>query len=143
MTKNLNISLLQQKVADIKQSLVVLREYTNQEKQQFLKNAEAVRSARYAFIVLIEAATNIANHFCAKIVHEAPQSYAESFMLLANNRLIPEDLAKRLAKMTGFRNLLVHGYGRVDDQIMFNIMQQELDNLDHFLIEVANLINQG
>lgn len=32
----------------------------------FLSNLEAIRAARYTFIVLIEAATNIANHLCAR-----------------------------------------------------------------------------
>ncbi len=136
----INLSRLSQKVADIKQSLSVLREYTRQDEVIFLSNPEALRSARYAFIVLIEAAINIANHLCARLLHEAPQSYADCFLLLGKHELLPADLSERLGKMTGFRNLLVHGYGKVDDKVMLKIMKYDLGDLDLFLTEVAKLV---
>jgi uncharacterized protein YutE (UPF0331/DUF86 family) len=141
--EKINLPRLNQKVADIKQSLVILRDYARQDETNFLQNPEAIRSARYAFIVLIEAATNIANHFCAKFLHEAPQSYADGFLLLAKQGLLLNDLAKRLSKMTGFRNLLVHGYGKVDDRRMLQIMKQDLSDLELFLNEVAKLVGNG
>jgi uncharacterized protein YutE (UPF0331/DUF86 family) len=143
-SERINLSRLSQKVADIKQSLAVLQEYTKQGETTFLNNSEAVRSARYAFIVLIEAATNIANHLCARLLHEAPQSYADCFLLLGKHDLLPAELSERLGKMTGFRNLLVHGYSKVDDKVMLKIMKYDLRDLDLFLTEVAKLVrNDG
>lgn len=142
MNKNLNTSRLNLKVSDIKQSLSVLREYAGRDQSIFLSNPEAVRSARYAFIVMIEAASSIANHLCARLLNEAPQSYADSFFRLGAAGYIQKDLAERLAKMTAFRNLLVHGYGKVDDQVMFEIMQEDLHDLDLLLTAIRQLINQ-
>ncbi|MDN5362503.1 MAG: hypothetical protein PWP70_1550 [Moorella sp. (in: firmicutes)] len=75
--RDLNIARLSQKVADIKEALAVLRDYAVRDDGAFLNNAEAIRSAKYAFIILIEAATNIANHLCARLLNLAPTSYAE------------------------------------------------------------------
>ncbi len=136
----INLPRLNQKVADIKQSLAVLYKYAAQDESIFLQNPEAIRSARYAFIVLVEASTNIANHFCATLLNEAPQSYADGFLLLGKQGLLPEDLAERLGKMTGFRNLLVHGYGKVDDRRMLQIMKHDLSDLDLFLTQVSKLV---
>lgn len=142
MNKNINITRLNQKISDIKQSLAVLREYAGREQNIFLSNPEAVRSARYAFIVMIEAAPSIANHLCAKLLNEAPQSYADSFLLLGTSGFLEQDLAERLAKMTAFRNLLVHGYGKVDDELMFKIMLNDLYDLDLLLSGIRRLLNQ-
>ena len=141
--KKLNIARLNQKVGDIKQALAILRGYISQDEKEFLNNHEAVRSARYSFIVLIEAATNIANHLCAKYLHEAPESYADAFLQLGNHGILPNGLAERLGKMTGFRNLLVHGYGKVDDRIMLQIMKNDLPDLDLYLAEIKNLVRNG
>jgi uncharacterized protein YutE (UPF0331/DUF86 family) len=141
--EKINLPRLSQKIADIKQSLVILRAYSTKEPDKFLNNPEAVRSARYTFIVLVEAATNIANHLCVKYLHEAPQSNAEGFLLLGKHGHLPNGLAERLGKMTGFRNLLVHGYGNVDDHRMFLIMQNDLSDLDLFLAEIAKLVGNG
>ncbi|QGP91046.1 hypothetical protein MGLY_03700 [Neomoorella glycerini] len=140
--RDLNIARLSQKVADIKDALAVLRDYAARNDEDFLNNAEAIRSAKYAFIILIEAATNIANHLCARLLNLAPTSYAESFLLLGENKLIDDALAKRLGKMTGFRNLLVHGYGKIDNKKMLKTMREDLGDLDAFLASLQNIIQR-
>jgi uncharacterized protein YutE (UPF0331/DUF86 family) len=140
---NLNLSRIRDKVSDIKESLSVLQDYAKQDDEKFLGNKEAIRSARYAFIVLIEAATNIANHLCARMLNKAPTSYADSFFLLADNNILESTLAKRLGKMTGFRNLLVHGYGEVDNRVMLGIMRKDLHDLVLYLKEIAQLVEKS
>jgi uncharacterized protein YutE (UPF0331/DUF86 family) len=141
-SKNLNIARLSEKVADIRQSLAVLQEYAGREEGVFLNNPEAVRSARYAFIVMIEAALSISNHLCARLLREAPQSYAESFLRLGDSGYLQEDLAGRLARMAAFRNLLVHGYGKVDDRLMLKIMREDLRDLELFLTAIHQAVDR-
>jgi len=137
---NLNLSRISDKVSDIKQSMRVLQNYAEQDDEKFLNNQEAIRSARYAFIVLIEAATNIANHLCARVLGKAPASYADSFLLLGENAIIERDLAKRLGKMTGFRNLLIHGYGEVDDRRMLSIIREDIQDMALYMEEICQLL---
>ncbi|CEO88342.1 MAG TPA: DUF86 domain-containing protein [Syntrophaceticus sp.] len=86
----LNITRLINKIEDIKGSLDVLERYAQQDDNTFLSNEEAICSAWYSFIVLIEAATNIAAHICARILNKAPNTYAESFLLLSEKMLIEQ-----------------------------------------------------
>ena len=58
-----------------------------------------------------------------------PKESKESFRLLAANRIIPDDLAKRLEGMIGFRNVLVHEYQRMDIQLMVDVIENRLDDL--------------
>ena len=138
--KKLNLSRIREKVADVKENLQVLREYSSQNSTTFCSNKEAVRSARYAFIVMIEASSNIASHLCARILNKSPDSYAECFLILGVNDLIDKDLSLRLGKMAGFRNLLVHGYSEIDDDKMFAIMKNELEDIDSWLEFVQDIL---
>ncbi len=58
-----------------------------------------------------------------------PKESKESFRLLAVNGLIPQDLAKRLEGMVGFRNVLVHEYERLDVELMVEVIEKRLDDL--------------
>jgi uncharacterized protein YutE (UPF0331/DUF86 family) len=138
--KKLNLSRIREKVADVRENLQVLREYSSQNSTTFCSNKEAVRSARYAFIVTIEASSNIASHLSARILNKSPDSYAECFLILGENDLIDKDLSIRLAKMAGFRNLLVHGYSEIDDNKMFSIMKNDLDDIDRWLEFVQEIL---
>ncbi|MGB9847564.1 MAG: type VII toxin-antitoxin system HepT family RNase toxin [Desulfotomaculales bacterium] len=95
---------------------------------------------RYSFIVLAEAATNIATHLCARLLKKAPSTYAESFAILADQKLIDPSLAARLGKMMGFCNLLIHGYGKIDDKKMLQIMRGDLKDVEQYLSEVERLV---
>ena len=44
----------------------------------------------------------------------SPATYGDAFRALAEAGVVPADLGDRLAHAAGFRNLLVHGYGRLD-----------------------------
>ncbi|MDK2931225.1 MAG: hypothetical protein PWR07_1356 [Bacillota bacterium] len=139
---DLNIARIRQKVADIQEALAVLRAYAGREDQAFLLDAEAIRAARYAFIVLVEAASNVANHLCARLLGKAPVSYSDSFLTLGDNGIIDVGLAERLAKMAGFRNLLVHRYGDVKDERMLEIMRNDLGDVDKYLRAIRDVISK-
>jgi len=139
----LNLPRLSEKITDIRESIQILQQYGEQDDQVFLSNQEAIRSARYAFIVLIEAATNISAHFCARLLAKAPANYAESFLLLGERGLIEQNLAKRLGKMAGFRNLLVHGYGEIDNYRMLCIMRKDLKDVELYLHAINELMQKA
>lgn len=140
---NLNISRIYQKLSDMKEAVQILRQYGTQEDGIFLDNPEAVRSARYTFIVLVEAATNIASHICARLLARAPVNYAESFLLLGEHKIMEANLAKRLSMMAGFRNLLVHGYGEIDDSRMLKIIREDLGDVGLYLAAIGELLSKA
>lgn len=139
---DLNIARIRQKVADIQEALAVLRAYAGREDQAFLLDADAIRAASSAFIVLVEAASNVANHLCARLLGKAPVSYSDSFLTLGDNGIIDVGLAERLAKMAGFRNLLVHRYGDVKDERMLEIMRNDLGDVDKYLRAIRDVISK-
>ena len=51
---------------------------------------------------------DIANHLTATSSSRRPETCRESFAILSDEGLIPEDLATRLLDPAGFRDLLVH-----------------------------------
>ena len=141
--KKLNIERIREKVADIKENLQVLRDYSKQDREEFIANKEAVRSAKYAFIVMIGASSNIANHLCARLINTSPDSYAECFLLLGKHELISNKLAVTLSKMAGFRNILVHGYTEIDDSKIYDFLQTSLADLDLYLEELSRLLEKS
>lgn len=136
---DLNLARINARIADIRASLRTLCEYANQPDEEFLGNPEAVGASKYAFIVMIEAAVSIATHVCARLLGKAPSSQRESFELLGDSGILPGALASELAKMAGFRNILVHGYAEVDDLSVLQIMRERLRDVEEFLTAVRSL----
>lgn len=61
-----------------------------------------------------------------------PRESRDSLRLLAGHHIIPADLADKLCRMIGFRNILVHEYQQVDVQLMVRVIEHHLDDLVEF-----------
>ncbi len=138
-TPDVNWSLLRDKISDINDALEILSKYARRETAELLDDEEALRSAKYTFVVLAEAATNIATHICIEALDEAPASYADSFLILAENDLLDPHVCEKMAQLAGFRNLLVHRYAQVNDKHMLEMMREDLPSVEEFIACLANL----
>ena len=120
-----------------------LRELGQLAEAEFLADYRNTESAKYLLIVAIEAAIDLCNHIVARQGGRAPQDYADCFAILADLKVIKSDLAKRLKHMACFRNLLVHLYWKVDNQRVYQIIQDNLGDLDTFRQQVSTWVRTG
>lgn len=58
------------------------------------------------------------------------------FVVLAENGIISENSLKFLLPMAGTGNVLVYGYDKVDDTIIFGILKKHLGDFKRFLSEI-------
>ncbi len=64
----------------------------------------------------------------------------DSFVLLAKNNIISNELSQKLIKMVGFRNIAVHAYDSLEVSILESILNNHLQDFENFYIEVLKNI---
>jgi uncharacterized protein YutE (UPF0331/DUF86 family) len=79
-----------------------------------------------------QAAIDLASHVIATERYGLPDSVAATFSLLESQGLIEPDLASRLRKMVGFRNIAVHDYQTIDPRIVEAIAGGPIEDLRRF-----------
>jgi uncharacterized protein YutE (UPF0331/DUF86 family) len=101
--------------------------------------ANDVRERRFVEHTLqlaIQAALDVASHIVSDERLGEPRTNRELFERLAANGWIETRLAERLRDMAGFRNVLVHGYARVDVGVVRDVVERRLGDLDLFVTAV-------
>jgi uncharacterized protein YutE (UPF0331/DUF86 family) len=101
-----------------------------------------VGAAKYYLHVAIESCIDVANHLIARLRLRPPESYADSFAVLAENHIIKQDFATTAQRMVKMRNRLVHLYWEVDEDIVYDVLQNNLDDFRAFQQQIANFITQ-
>jgi uncharacterized protein YutE (UPF0331/DUF86 family) len=86
----------------------------------------------HALLVSIQASIDIANHLVAASSSRRPETYRESFAILCDEGLIPEDLSVQLSDLAGFRNVLVHLYCRLDLDEVYGVLQDDLPVVNRY-----------
>lgn len=120
-------------ISELKKSQNLLKELTTLAEDAFLSDPHKVSSAKYNFIVAIESIIDISNHLISKNSFRVPEDYGDTFIVLAENNILPKDFANLLVKMARFRNRLVHLYWNIDANILFEIMQNNIKDFEIFL----------
>jgi uncharacterized protein YutE (UPF0331/DUF86 family) len=87
----------------------------------------------------LQACIDIAAHLLAERNVPAPQDYAGLFPALAEAGVLESGLARRLASAARQRNLLVHLYLDVDDELVWRSLGR-LDDLRDFAAAVSRLL---
>lgn len=79
-----------------------------------------------------EAAIDLAMHFVRRERLGVPQETRDAFRLLQEGGILPAELAERLMRMVGFRNVAIHDYRRLDLDIVKSIVTSRLDDFFAF-----------
>jgi uncharacterized protein YutE (UPF0331/DUF86 family) len=99
-------------------------------------------AVKYLFVTAIEACVDVAQHIAASEGFRPPSSNSDAIRILGENAVITDPTADRVARSVGFRNILVHQYREVDDQIVVGAID-ELDDLRAFVAEVSSWLLAG
>lgn len=130
--------LVTKKLALIETSVAEIRALTNFESIQ--SDVRELRFAAYTLHIAIQAALDIAAHIVSDNRLGEPQTNRELFELLERYGWISRDLLSPLRNMVGFRNIVVHGYEKLNGGIVEEIVRVHLDDLLAF---VAAIRKQG
>ena len=72
---------------------------------------------------------DIGSHILSRIPGARPSSYKDIPRLLERHKILPNEYASnQLTKMAGYRNRMVHFYGEITEQEIYNIIQEELQD---------------
>ena len=58
------------------------------------------------------------------------------FYLLEENRYLDTDITEIMVKAVGFRNLIVHEYGKIDLTRVFDVAQKDIKDLHDYIVAI-------
>jgi len=88
----------------------------------------------------VQLCVDVAAHLIAGRNIAAPGTMGETFDALAQAAIINDELAIRLKRTVGFRNIAVHNYEAIDWQIVYAICQQHLIDFKEYAKAVTDAL---
>ena len=70
-----------------------------------------------------------------------PTTMHESFYILEEEEIINADMARKLAVMVGFRNVIAHDYDEINYDIVYDVLHNKLSDIRGFQDLVKKLLN--
>ncbi|MDO6354787.1 MULTISPECIES: type VII toxin-antitoxin system HepT family RNase toxin [unclassified Caloramator] len=137
MILNIDYDKVRNKLLFIQENLKKLEELRNFTKEEFLNDFRNVDSAKYLLQTSIEAMLDIANHIIARNRWGKVESNRDSFEILYQNRIIDKNDIETYFLMAKFRNRIVHMYIEVDNETIYNVLQNNLKDIKRFVDTIS------
>ena len=127
--------LVRRKLAELAEYVGQVSEYRGLTVERYRADWKTQRIVERTLQMAIEACVDIGSHVISDRGLRAPATYAETFEILVEAGLLTADLGRVMVEMTGFRNVLVHEYTRVDAQVVVRILGERLRDFSRFEAE--------
>ena len=101
-----------------------------------------LRGVKYTFVTAIEACLDVAQHICSTEGWGPPTDNGDAVRLLGDHGACTPELARSIRQAVGFRNILVHEYVRVNDDIVIDRLKDLVD-LEDFVSQVAAFVTKA
>lgn len=86
-----------------------------------------------------EMATDVAMYIVSTRKLGIPQTKKEAFEKLNENGLISDDMCSKMKGMIGFRNIAIHEYKEIDEEILKDVIENHLVDIKEFVRGMINL----
>ena len=125
--------LILAKASSVKRHLKRVIEKRNIDLQTFLKDIDCQESILFNLQMAIQNCIDVAAHIISEEGFGVAGSTNEMFYLLEENGYLDTDLTEKMVKAVGFRNLIVHEYGKVELKQVFEVAQNNIEDLNEYL----------
>lgn len=128
-----DVDLVMAKSGAVKKYLSRIKEKRQVDLNAFLADLDRQEIIVFNFQMALQNCIDMASHIISDRGLGMPGSTNELFYILEENGYIDHALTEKMVKAVGFRNLIVHEYGKVEIERVFDFAQNDVEDLHKFI----------
>jgi len=125
--------LILAKAGSVKSHLNRVLEKRNVDLDNFIKDIDRQESILFNIQTAVQNCIDIAAHIISEESFGVSGSTTEMLYILEKNGYLDNDLTQKMVKAVGFRNLIVHEYGKIELEQVYAIAQDDINDLNEYL----------
>ncbi|WP_262430273.1 type VII toxin-antitoxin system HepT family RNase toxin [Paratissierella segnis] len=131
-----NTEVIKRRLNQLTISLNKIERFEELSLEEFLKNDIVQDVVEYNLFIAINMMVDIATHIVVDNNLGSPETLGEAFNILNNEKYLNDEETKTFKKMVGLRNILSHEYLKIDKEIIYNILHNNLVDIKKFILFV-------
>ncbi|MEW5965685.1 MAG: DUF86 domain-containing protein [Pseudomonadota bacterium] len=134
--------VIEQKLESLRRCLARIREKTPPTAGALADSPDAQDVLTLNLTRAVQLCVDIGTHLISDSEQPAPDTMGQTFDMLASMSIISPELALRMKKAVGFRNIAIHNYEAIDWQITYLIATIHLDDFSAFAAAIVAFMEQ-
>lgn len=136
------LELVTEKLIKMKDYLNQLKKFTPSTYQDYLKELLPKYAVERLIQLIVDLALDINNIILSYLKKPPAADYFNSFIDLAECGVLEDTFAIKIAPSTGLRNRLIHEYEAINDRIVFESIDETIEQYTFYMKEINKYINR-
>lgn len=129
-----------ERVALLEHHLARVAQYLPERLDDFTAGSAAMDLVAFNLVQAVQSAIDVAVALAVEIRPGSPVSYGDAFRTLAEAGVIDTELADRLVRAAGFRNVMIHQYAKADPAAVYDAARNGPESFRAFFRAVRDRI---
>lgn len=134
-----NLTVIENKISEARKYLIILERYKQYSQEKIVNDIDIKGALERYLYLAAQSVIDLADAIISYKKFRKPTTLSESFFILNEEKVISKELTEKMVKMTGFRNTIAHDYGKLNYDIVYNTLHNNLKDIEEFL-ETASRI---
>jgi uncharacterized protein YutE (UPF0331/DUF86 family) len=128
------------KINEIEESIPLIADNMPEEFEEF-ENLGLLKDGIYKRIqYIIENILDICAIINSDMKFSSPGEEDDIINNLVKNKILPHSIGNKIKELKGFRNIIVHRYGKIDDRLSFELINENLGDFDKIIGSIKKII---
>lgn len=129
-------------LGELEDCIKQLDSHSNCSVDQLLKDYDLRWAVERGLHLAIQNVLDISEHILVSLGSVALDDYTAIIDQMGIKEVIPQDFARRIRGMAGFRNILVHDYIKMDTKRLHSHLQNDLKDFKQFAKYIAEYLKK-
>ena len=135
-----NINVLENQISEVKKYLTIVGRYAKLSRRAIEDDINLRGAAERYLYLVCQALIDLAESYIAFRNFRKPGSMSEIFYILEEEKVIAAKMREKMVNMVGFRNYLAHDYGKIDYEIVEDVLTNGLKDIQQFCRTIGGKI---
>ena len=138
---SLNRQMVEDRLTNMRNCLIEMYKLAKLPKKEFLAEVRNWAACETFLRHGLEDIFDIGRHILARIGgFRSGLEYKSIAKGLGDKGVVSQEMAKKLAPIAGYRNRLVHFYQEISPEELYDIIQNDLPDIEDFMREIENFL---
>lgn len=135
-------NFLRQKLAYVESYYMELKKVLDFSDREIKEDFIKLRAIERILQLIVDEIIDINNHIIRYKPLKLPSDFQSTFIILAENKILPQDFAKKIAPVVGLRNRLVHRYEKIDSDLMLQSIRKNKGDFKEYIKYIFHFLEK-
>lgn len=137
-----NQNFIEKKLVELKKYYREIESFFQNTDNKILRDTVLLHNGERLLQLSVDTMIDINQHFIKELNLKTSDDFQGTFLVLAENKILPEVFAEKIALVVGLRNRIVHRYETIKKKLFISSFRKDYQDFNNYIAYIYKYLKQ-